>query len=114
MEKYDAHHWKAREYDIKTTLQCEEYKGSLVIQIRGNISGYDALKHLDPECDSISPVRNDCDFKEFEDPDGEGQYYFEMSLKNDQGDELLVKDTCDCFGDYIVGLEIIDCRNYKL
>ncbi|KGK73741.1 hypothetical protein LM26_10730, partial [Enterococcus faecium] len=39
--------------------------------------------------------------------DDEGNEWFKMTLKNDEGDELLVEDVWEELGDYIVGLEIV-------
>ncbi|WP_237558645.1 DUF5406 family protein, partial [Enterococcus hirae] len=39
--------------------------------------------------------------------DDEGNDWFKMTLKNDEGGELLVEDVWEELGDYIVGLEIV-------
>lgn len=112
MKNFDVSRGKWREYNVKVTLQAETYKGDFVFQIRGNIPPYDALKYLDPDCDPVEPVQNNCCYKESEDDDGD--YWFEALLKDKEGDTCQVEDKCCFLEDYIVGLEIIDCRNYKL
>lgn len=39
--------------------------------------------------------------------DDEDNGWFKMILSNDEGDELIVEDTLEELGDYIVGFEII-------
>jgi hypothetical protein len=40
--------------------------------------------------------------------DEEGNEWFKMTLKNDEGDELFVEDVWEALGDYIVGVKIVD------
>ena len=112
MQNFTVSRGKWREYDVKVTLQAGTYKGDFVFQIRGNITPYDALKYLDPDCDPVEPVQNNCGYKESE--NDYGDYLFEALLKDEAGNTCHVEDECCFLEDYIVGLEVIDCRNYKL
>lgn len=99
-------------FDVKFTLQSGEYKGSIVTQISGNISPYEALKHLDTNCDEIKPVQSDCGYTEAE--DDEGNWRFEAILKNTEGETCHIEDECSHLEDYIVAAEITGCEKTVL
>lgn len=105
MEKFDSCRGKFRIFDVMFTLQSGEYKGSIVTQIQGNISPYEALKHLDSGCVAINPEQSDCDFHESE--DYEGNWWFEATLKNTEGETCHIENECCYLEDYIVAAEIM-------
>lgn len=108
MKKFDSCHGKFRIFDVKLTLQTGEYKGSIVAQIQGNISPYEAFKHLDPGCVAINPEQSDCGFHKSEDE--EGNWWFEATLKNTEGETCHIEDECCYLENYIVAAEIIGCE----
>lgn len=112
MENFKVSQGKWREYDVKVTLQSGAYKGSFIFQIDGNVSPYDALKHLDPGCDPVEPIKNNCCYAESEKDNGD--YWFEAILIDKEGNLRRIEEERCFLGDYIVGLEVIDCRNYKI
>ena len=112
MQKFDSSRGKYRIYDVKFTLQNDGYKGSILTQIKGNLSPYEALKHLDPDCDTIEPLESDCGYTEVE--DDEGNWWFEVVLKNAEGDTCHIEDECCFLEDYIVAAEITRCEKIKL
>ncbi|WP_195267508.1 DUF5406 family protein [Eubacterium sp. 1001713B170207_170306_E7] len=105
MEEFNSCRGKLRIFDVKFTFQSGEYKGSIVTQIKGNLSPYDALKHLDPDSDELKLVQNDCGYTEAE--DDEENWWFEVVLKNTEGETCHIEDECCYLEDYIVAAEIM-------
>ena len=109
MKKYDTN-IKNGVATIKITLQSEEYKGIIVIDIQTNIKGLGLMNCIDDDffwLDNI--IKNDCNFT-FSDEDStfsctlkdENLYEFEM-------DEYNILE----LSDYIVAIEILDYVEVK-
>lgn len=97
-------------HTIRVTFMYKDYIGHIAFQIGGNCKG-SAL--LDPsfleyhDQDDIDRyVENDCHFKFC--GNDEDEEYFAVTLKNANGDELLVEDNPLNFANMIVGIEIAE------
>lgn len=105
MKNYDPNiRWG--KYTVKVTFQRWDYKGFMMFRSDGNCKGLSVLL-LDEEDLYYQPLTDNPIGLEFLPEDDEGNEWFKMTLKNDEGNELLVEDACEELGDYIVGLEII-------
>ncbi|MGC4706367.1 DUF5406 family protein [Enterococcus hirae] len=105
MKNYDPNiRWGT--HTIKVSFQRRDYKGFVTFRRGGNCKGLDVLA-LDEEDLYYQPLTDNPIGFGLLSEDDEGNEWFKMTLKNDEGDELLVEDVWEELGDYIVGLEII-------
>lgn len=110
MKKYDiSDNFRNRVHTIRVTFQWQEYKGHIAYEVGGNCRGLNVMD-VDFDCMDMSDIENlkenDCNF-------GWNENYelWFLSLKDDDG------NTCDIdcvepdeINDYVVAVEIIDCR----
>ncbi|EJX61439.1 DUF5406 domain-containing protein [Enterococcus faecium] len=105
MKNYDPNsRWGT--HTIKVSFQRWEYKGFVMFRKGGNCKGLSVLS-LDEEDLYYQPLTDNPIGFGLLPEDDEGNEWFKMTLKNDEGDELLVEDVWEELGDYIVGLEIV-------
>lgn len=110
MKKYDiSDNFRSRIHTIRVTFQWQEYKGHIAYEIGGNCRGLNVMD-LDFDCwdmDDVARLKeNDCDFNW-------NDYYevWELNLKDDEGNECEISmESPDEIRDYVVAIEIIDCR----
>ena len=106
MKNYDPNsRWG--KHTVKVTFQRWDYKGFVTFRRGGNCKGLDVLALDEDDLYDQPLLDNPIGFGLLSEDD-EGNEWFKMTLKNDEGNELLVEDACEELGDYIVGLEIID------
>ncbi|NEZ47838.1 hypothetical protein FDF74_11665 [Clostridium niameyense] len=110
MKKYDiSDNFRERIHTIRVTFQYQEYKGHIAYEIGGNCRGLNVMD-VDFDCideDDINNLKeNDCNFKfnyEYE--------VYGLSLKDEEGNICEMNDIEeDEINDYVVAIEIIDCR----
>lgn len=105
MKNYDPNeHWGT--HTIKVSFQRWDYKGFVMFRKGGNCKGLDVLALDEYDLYDQRLLDNPIGFGLLPEDD-EGNEWFKMTLKNDEGDELLVEEVWEKLGDYIVGLEII-------
>lgn len=113
MKKYEnLDNFREREHIIEVTLQLGEYKGKLRHQgIKGNCFGIDILSVIDDEM--IYDIHHfeciDCDVKLIGEDD-DGNTWFRVELKDDDGNETSFEDECRYFGRLIVGVNIVEVK----
>ena len=100
MRKYNPNIYKGI-HTVKITLQQWEYKGHIVIKIRGNCKGRSVLD-FDFGCEE-NFQNNNCQMKYHKKED-----YFTCVLKNGSGNTLRCEGDAEEMNDMIVGVEIID------
>lgn len=93
-------------HTIKVSFQRWDYKGFVTFRKGGNCKGLDVLALDEYDLYDQRLLDNPIGFGLLPEDD-EGNEWFKMTLKNDEGDELLVEEVWEELGDYIVGLEII-------
>lgn len=93
-------------HTIKVSFQRWDYKGFVMFRKGGNCKGLDVLALDEYDLYDQRLLDNPIGFGLLPEDD-EGNEWFKMTLKNDEGDELLVEEVWEELGDYIVGLEII-------
>lgn len=94
-------------HTVKLTLQQWQYKGHVSVEIGGNTRGHSVIEcAMDLYRDDFA--LNDCEF-EFTDDD-EDQEGFRCTLKDEEGNELLIEDELNELGRLIVAVEIVDYR----
>ncbi|MFS1134972.1 DUF5406 family protein [Enterococcus hirae] len=93
-------------HTIKVSFQRWDYKGFVTFKKGGNCKGLDVLALDEYDLYDQRLLDNPIGFGLLPEDD-EGNEWFKMTLKNDEGDELLVEEVWEELGDYIVGLEII-------
>lgn len=106
MKNYDPNS-RLGKHTIKVSFQRWDYKGFVMFRSDGNCKGLSVLL-LDEEDLYYQLLTDNPIGFELLPEDDEGNEWFKMTLKNGEGDELLVEDVWEELGDYIVGLEIID------
>lgn len=110
MKKYDiSDNFRSIVHTIRVTFQWQQYKGHIVYEIGGNCRGLNVMD-LDFDCwdmDNIIGLKeNDCYFNWNEDYE-----VWELILKDDNGNECEMDSIePDEINDYVVAIEIIDCR----
>lgn len=105
MKNYDPN-IRMGTHTIKVSFQRRDYKGFVTFRRGGNCKGLSVLS-LDEEDLYYQPLTDNPIGFGLLPEDDEGNEWFKMTLKNGEGDELLVEDVWEELGDYIVGLEII-------
>ena len=93
-------------HTIKVSFQRWDYKGFVTFRKGGNCKGLDVLALDEYDLYDQRLLDNPIGFGLLPEDD-EGNEWFKMTLKNDEGDELLVEEVLEELGYYIVGLEII-------
>lgn len=87
---------------VKVSFQEWDYKGFVICEMNGNCRGFDILNNYDGESLCSTEFReNPVNFKMLDDD------WYQMILKNDDGDELIEEDEIDYLNQKIVGIEII-------
>lgn len=94
-------------HTVKVTFQRWNYKGFLTFRKGGNCKGLDILELDADDLYDMKFKENPIGFGLLPEDD-EGNEWFKMTLKNDEGDEFLVEDVWEYLKDYIVGVEIVD------
>lgn len=109
MKKYDiSDNFRYRVHTIRVTFQCQEYKGHIAYEVGGNCRGIDVLDvdfDLMDDRTVATLKENDCSlqFDEYG--------VWTLVLKDDEGNTLQIDGLEeDNIRDYVVSLEIIDCR----
>ena len=105
MKNYDPDS-QCGKHTIKVSFQRWDYKGFVTFRKGGNCKGLDVLALDEYDLYDQRLLDNPIGFGLLPEDD-EGNEWFKMTLKNDEGDELLVEEVWEELGDYIVGLEII-------
>ncbi|RBT20092.1 hypothetical protein EB00_02739 [Enterococcus faecium] len=105
MKNYDPNSQWGK-HTIKVSFQRWDYKGFVTFRKGGDCKGLDALALDEYDLYDQRLLDNPIGFGLLPEDD-EGNEWFKMTLKNDEGDELLVEEVWEELGDYIVGLEII-------
>ncbi|EOX2712246.1 DUF5406 family protein [Enterococcus hirae] len=105
MKNYDPNEYWGT-HTIKVSFQRWDYKGFVMFRKGGNCKGLDVLALDEYDLYDQRLLDNPIGFGLLPEDD-EGNEWFKMTLKNDEGDELLVEEVWEELGDYIVGLEII-------
>lgn len=99
---------------IKVTLQSSNYTGSFILEIDGNCKGSKILEEaLDPDFYNYNITKNYCSLVMIDEPDDDNNYWFKCELKNDKDEILIIEDTCDSIGDYVVAVCIIDYQEIE-
>lgn len=110
MKKYDIRdNFRSRVHTIRVTFQWKEYKGHIAYEVYGNCRGLNVMDidfdYMDSE-DINRLVENDCSFRW-----DENYEVWQMNLKDEEG------NICECYdiepndiNDYVVAIEIINCR----
>lgn len=113
MKKYDiSDNFRSRVHTVRVTFQYQEYKGHIAYEIGGNCRGLNVMD-LDFDCwdmDDIARLKeNDCCFR------WDDEYkIWKLVLKDDSGNKCEMHDIDEYeIGDYVVAIEIIDCRLKK-
>lgn len=108
MKYYDNRdNFNNRIHTIRVTFQSGEYTGHIAYEMGGNCQGLDVMD-FDPDC--ISPddmdtyVENDCDFS----CDEAGVFY--LLLHNQEGNTLECEPEDSEMRDYVVAIEIVNCK----
>ncbi|MBZ4662796.1 MAG: hypothetical protein JG776_478 [Caloramator sp.] len=112
MKSYNnTDNFQKRLHTIEIVFQTMEYKGTAIMEMktRGAL-GYEVINFIDFEdiCED--------DFKENNvgfrllGEDDDGNEWFRMILKNDEGGALFVEDELSYLPNYVVKVEIIDCK----
>lgn len=101
MENYDLNISEGI-HTIRTTVQVQNYKGTIITKMGGNCHGLAILQTIDPFNEDFEGTDNDCDLQYDED-----YQTFTMRLRNDVGDILEVTVDDEEFADMIVAVEII-------
>ena len=97
-------------HTVRITLQDGEYVGHITHEVGGNCHGIDVLDY-DFDCVDESDfdgkyASNDCNLQYNEEYDS-----FNVTLKNDAGDTLLLEDmSSHDMNNMIVGIEIVDFK----
>ena len=97
-----------RSFDVKVTLQYGDYRGTVIYQVAGILSPYQALTVFVPEYDQIEASNSNCEY--LERTDEADDWYFQAALKNEAGETYRIQDKCKNLGNYIVALEIVRCE----
>lgn len=110
MKRYDiSDNFRDRIHTIRVTFQWQQYKGHIAYEVGGNCRGLNVMD-VDFDCMDASDIanlkENDCNFGWNEDYET-----WNLLLKDDEGEECAIQDIEENeISDYVVGLEIIDCR----
>ncbi|MCD3321630.1 DUF5406 domain-containing protein [Clostridium botulinum D/C] len=113
MKKYDiSDNFRNRIHTVRVTFQHQEFKGHIAYEVRGNCRGLGVL-NIDVDYMDSDDIRrlkeNDCNFtwnEEYE--------LYQLVLQDEDG------NTCEMnnieeneISDYVVAVEIIDCKLEK-
>jgi translation initiation factor 2 beta subunit (eIF-2beta)/eIF-5 len=103
-----------REYIVEITLQTGEYKGTIKQKTQGYCFGLDILNRCsDFESMYLDELyENNCNLELLGEDEDENEW-FRCVLKSENSEEIIVEDMLRYIGNYVVKLEIIDCKVLK-
>lgn len=107
MKRYENEdNFRERLHTVEITLQSGEYKGTVKQEVGGNCFGLSVLGCFDPDCmdEEETFVENNCQLEILEDE------YFKCVLRSEDGEECEIEDELRYLGNYVVKLEIVDCK----
>ena len=101
MKNYDPNIYRGI-HTVRITIQQWGYVGHIIQKVHGNCKGLDILS-FDFECDDAVSPENDCNLRFHEEDE-----FFTATLRDEDGNTLLVDGDGRDFNKMIVAIEIID------
>lgn len=112
MKKYDiSDNFRNRTHTIRVKFQFQQYVGFITYEMGGNCRGLNVMD-LDFDCWDIDDIKNlkenTCSLNWNEEYESWG-----LVLKDDEGNECSMDLEPNEINDYVVAIEIIDCKISK-
>lgn len=110
MKNYENRdNFRSRLHTVEITFQLGVYKGTVTKKIGGNCFGLDILECVDLDSIFEDMDKNNCNLQLLEPEEEDGELWYSIELKDDDGNETSMEDELSQLKSLVVKVEIIDC-----